>query len=133
MHEYKTFIAALLAVIEGSEERTRAIKAHDKEPHFTRYQDGTEVVTFSSQVFTLILHRSPRARTWAHQWTWTDTANTAPAVNREFRFNGILYRATPHGTIERYDGGSLGYTPTASLAVYNEARRLGLIADTPAR
>jgi hypothetical protein len=74
MHEHKTFAAALLAVAEGSEERTRALKAHDREPRFVRHPNGVETVTFESPVFTLVFHRSPTARTWGYTWTWTDTA-----------------------------------------------------------
>jgi NTP pyrophosphatase (non-canonical NTP hydrolase) len=74
MHEHKTFAAALLALAEESPERARALKAHDSEPLATRHADGAMWVTFRSQVFTLVFHRSPTARTWGYTWTWTDTA-----------------------------------------------------------
>jgi hypothetical protein len=47
---------------------------------------------------------------------------------KEFKFNGIHYRVWNNGDIERYDGGSIGYTKTHSLAVRAEARRLGLVS-----
>jgi hypothetical protein len=69
---YMTFAQCLIEVIRDSEERTRALSTHDQEPRVSSsLTDGTKTVTFSSKVFTLILHRST-VGTWDYAWTWTD-------------------------------------------------------------